>query len=46
VLLLVKAVWLARVDNQLGLHAVALESAIEFLALAGGIDRVGVSLKD
>jgi len=38
VLFLVKAVGLARVDDKFGIDAVALEAAVEFLALAGGID--------
>src|SRR5437016_2492824 len=45
-LFLVKAVRLTRVDNQLGLDAVALEAAVKLLALAWGIDRVGVSLEN
>jgi len=46
VLLLVKAVRLARVNDELGLDAIALQTAVEFLALAGRIDQVGVSLEN
>jgi CBS domain containing-hemolysin-like protein len=46
VLLLVKAVRLARVNDELGLDAVALQAAVEFLALAERIDQVGISLEN
>ena len=46
VLFFVKAVRLARIHNEFGFDAVALQAAIEFLALAWRVDRVGVSLKD
>lgn len=41
-----KAVGLARVHNEFSLDTVALEAAIEFLTLAGGIDGVSVTLKN
>jgi len=44
VFFLVEAVRLARVDDQLGLDAIALEAAVKFLALAGRNDWVGVTL--
>src|SRR6267378_1867675 len=46
VLLLVKAVRLARVNDELGLDAVALQAAVKFLALAERIDQVGISLEN
>src|SRR5260370_20984665 len=46
VFFLVKALGLARVDDQLGLNAVVLEATVEFLALARGIGRVGISLEN
>src|SRR5207245_1164345 len=42
----VKTMRLARVDDQLGLDAVALEATVEFLALARRVDRIGVALKN
>src|SRR6266478_6645333 len=42
----VEAVRLARVDDQFRFDAVAFEAAVEFLALARRVDRVGVALKD
>ncbi len=41
-----KAVRFAGVDYQLGFDAVALEAAVEFLALPEGVDRVGVALEN
>src|SRR2546421_11823360 len=41
-----KAVRLARVHDEFGFDAVALEAAVKLLALAWGIDRVGVSLEN
>jgi hypothetical protein len=46
VLFFVKAVRLAGVGNQFCFDAVAFESTVEFLALAGGIDGVGIPLKN
>jgi hypothetical protein len=46
VFLFAEAVRLARVDDQLGFDAVALQSTIEFLALAQGIDWVRVALEN
>src|SRR5260221_4612984 len=45
-LFFVKAVGLARIDDQFGFDAVALEAAVEFLALAGGISRISVALEN
>src|SRR5467141_4090511 len=46
VFLFMEAVRLARVHDQFGFDAVALEAAVEFLALARRIDGVGVALKN
>src|SRR5713101_4691588 len=45
-LFFVEAVRLARIDDKLGFDAIALKAAVEFLALAWRVDRVGVALKD
>src|SRR5258707_5484825 len=45
-LFFVKAVGLARIDDQFGFDAVALEAAVEFLALAEGIGRMSVAVEN
>ena len=46
VLFFVKAMRFSRVDDKFGFDAVALQAAVEFLALAEGIGRIGVPLEN